>query len=66
MSARLWPAPSAQAAGLIARAVGAAALGVETLLIVPAAWQLRIRALGPPRPRTEPAGRAAPTCSHLG
>jgi hypothetical protein len=98
MSARLWPAPSAQAAGLIARAVGAvglaalamiyvidlpatlgpiplvgadylgiiAALAVETLLIVLAAWQLRIRALGPPRSRTEPARQAAPTCSHLG
>jgi hypothetical protein len=46
--------------------LGIAALTVETLLILLAAWQLRIRAISPPRPRPEPARRRAPEYSHPG
>jgi hypothetical protein len=46
--------------------LGMAALTVETLLILLAAWQLRIRAAGPSRPRPEPARRRAPEYSHTG
>ena len=46
--------------------LGMAALTVETLLILLAAWQLRIRHTGPSRPRPEPARRRAPEYSHTG
>jgi hypothetical protein len=46
--------------------LGMAALTVETLLILLAAWQLRIRTAGPSRPRPEPARRRAPEYSHTG
>ena len=45
--------------------LGIAALTVETLLILLAAWQLRIRATrSAPQPQPEPARRRAPEYSH--
>ena len=46
--------------------LGIAALTVETLLILLAVWQLRIRTTGPSRPRPEPARRRTPEYSHTG
>jgi hypothetical protein len=47
--------------------LGIAALTVETLLILLAAWQVRIRAVrSAPLPQPEPARRRAPEYSHPG